>query len=81
MIGRLVRLVDQDETKVANRGKQSTAWANNKLWLLGLKSALPELMTYSFGLLGVKQGDMLEIMAEICDELRSKSDFWYEQNN
>ena len=81
MIGGLVRLVDNNETKVSNGCKEGAAWADYDLRGGRLEGFLPELMADRFGLFGVEQNYIFEEVLKILDKLGGEGDFWDEQND
>jgi hypothetical protein len=81
MIGGLVRLVDNNETKVSDGSKEGAAWADYDLRGGRLEGFLPELMADRFGLFGVEQNYIFEEVLKILDKLGGEGDFWDEQND
>ena len=80
MVSELVRFVDDDEAEILDGRKESGAWTNYDTWMIALQSVFPDAVTDGFGLCGMKQNDIIEVIPKINYELRSEGDFGHEQD-
>ncbi len=81
-IGRIVRLVDDDEAEIRKGGKEGRARADNNNRPIRGEAMLPNLVALSFGLAGVDEnGAPREGEFKDLDELGGEGDFGHEKDD
>ncbi len=74
-------LVNDDETDVVQRHEERGAGSDNDVWCRCGQGFLPGGVPLCFGLTGMGQNDVFEMMRKLIDELRSQGDLGHKNDH